>query len=292
MARRRNERRLAKRQLACSRPAVAGLALLTLLWVGPSAQANSWCDDIDTGGLTVGGLPTTVVAMLDLALDGNQEVALRKQATLGLCRVAQKGGQEAIDGLMILASDREAEIRAASLQTLGLLATEEQHEQLRRSLQDEDSAVRLKAVFALAQLGCTACFDSLVETCGDPAQEIAVREHAAIALGKHRYPGALSVLQAQVTGETGGKGNLPLLSALSLAALRDDSGLDLLASAALTPSTREGLRVKSIQAIESLTGQEFGYVNKYYVPATREQQADAMELLANWWRTQKEEVGR
>ncbi len=274
---------------------LGGLAFLMFFLTVANVQANSWCDDIDTGGPTIGGLPVSVVAMLDLALDSNLEVSMREKATLGLCRVAKKGDRKVTDALAILTTDSEPTIRAASLQTLAILGTGDHRDLAIRSLDDKSPQVRLKAVFALTELDCKGCLDALVKTLGDPAQQLAVRESAAIAIAKRQYEPALPALRAQLSdgaGGTGEAGNLPLYSALALSALKDDSGMTVLASAALASDTREGLRVKSILAIESLTSQQFGYVNKYYAPTTREQREAALDRLAGWWKANGGEVGK
>ncbi len=147
--------------------------------------------------------------------------------------------------------------------------------------------MRLKAVLALSQLNCEGCLDALVKTLDDRTQQAEVRERAAIAIAKRRYQPAIAVLRAQladagVQGTEGG--NLALYSALALAAVQDESGLAVLASAALASTTREGLRVKSILAVEALTGEEFGYVNPYFVPTTREQREAALSRFSGWWK--------
>ncbi len=119
MSRRRNQEQLWVRtecRLARLGPVAGSLVVCLLLFTAVEARANSWCDLVGSSGSAIGASQASAVELLDLALNPKLEVTVRETATLSLCRVAKKGDPGVTEALVILTTDGEPTLRAASLQ--------------------------------------------------------------------------------------------------------------------------------------------------------------------------------
>ena len=266
--------------------------------------------------LRAAGLGTDGASLLALTGDATAQPQLRAWAALALGR---SSGAAAVKPLVALLQSPEADLRHAAVAGLRQTGSPEAVPALRTVLASPDPGLRSAAVNALGSIGGSRAVQVLSQVVESPRERSgAVRLEAMLSLGRLGDPAGApalrSVLRASLEGECLASNALsprclprreelrdwpeyPLdrcipeeidragrraAAAASLAKLKEGGMEPYLALSALDLCTEEWLRLSVIGALESLTGESFGYSRPYHEPTTRAQRRAGLRAVASW----------
>lgn len=201
-------------------------------------------------------------------------------------------GENAVPYLIHSLSDKNPYIRTASLHMLISLGPQKGVDydallpQLKKLLSDPEDLVRGKAVWALAEIGSEEAVGLLIKSLSHP--DWSFRIDVACALGGTGSKEAVGPL-IKVLNETGVR--LRQVAAGALGEIGSGEAVGPLIATLKEeppPQTRaiewNSFRRNVIEALEQITGQSFGDVEK----ATDAQRKEIIQKWLNWWEENKE----
>ena len=155
---------------------------------------------LDLGGLTLHWLtgvhPGDSIEWLTTLATGDSS---RRLANTAVMAIALHGDSQATDRLLALARDgRSAEIRGTALFWVAQRAGDKAVGTITQALEDPETEVRKKAVFALSQLPKDEGVPRLIEV-ARTHRDAAVRKQAMFWLGQSRDPRALAFFEQILT---------------------------------------------------------------------------------------------
>ncbi len=155
---------------------------------------------LDTGGLTLhwltGVRPADSIEWLTTLVTGDGSRKLANTATMA---IALHGDQLATERLIALArSGRDSDVRGNALFWIAQRAGDKAAGTITQALDDPETEVRKKAVFALSQLPKDEGVPKLIEV-ARTHRDAAVRRQAMFWLGQSRDPRALAFFEQILT---------------------------------------------------------------------------------------------